>query len=101
MLLPNHIYAPRTVAPGDGEQRYLVPWVADRVGGSDDYRLDCSDQGYAWGGVLSTPQEIHTLPDGGIGLFYPRLVDRLAGEQLLGPSALEQARADRGPRPPA
>ena len=46
--------------------------------------------------VLGTPQHIRTLPDGGIGLFYPRIVDRLAGEELLGPSILEQARSERG-----
>ena len=94
ILLPNYMYAPRT-AVMRGE-RYLIPWVADRIGGTDDYQPEWGGEGYAWGGALGTPQHIRTLPDGGIGLFYPQLVDRLAGEALLDPNLLAQTRAGRG-----
>ena len=94
VLLPNYMYAPRTATTGG--DRYLVPWAADRIGGNDDYQPEWGGEGYAWGGVLGTPQHIRTLPDGGISLFYPSIVDRLAGEALLGPNLLEQARSERG-----
>ena len=94
VLLPNYMYAPRTATLGGN--RYLVPWAADRIGGNDDYQPEWGGDGYAWGGVLGTPQHIRTLPDGGIGLFYPAIVDRLAGEELLGPDHLQQVRSERG-----
>ena len=94
VLLPNYMYAPRTATMG--ENRYLVPWAADRIGGNDDYQPEWGGEGYVWGGVLGTPQLIRTLPDGGIGLFYPSIVDRLAGEELLGSDSLEQVRPERG-----
>ena len=94
VLLPNYMYAPRT-ATMDGN-RYLVPWAADRIGGNDDYQPEWGGEGYAWGGVLGTPQHIRTLSDGGIGLFYPNIVDSLAGEALIDPNLLEQVRSERG-----
>ena len=63
------------LAPGDGEQRYLVPWVATASAAATTTGSTAA---------IATPA--------------PRRrpgADRLAGEQLLGPSALEQARADR------
>ena len=94
VLLPNYMYAPRTAMMGGNH--YLVPWAADRIGGNDDYQPEWGGEGYAWGGVLGTPQHIRPLPDGGIGLFYPNIVDSLAGEALLRPSLLEQVRSERG-----
>ena len=79
-----------------GGSRYLVPWAADRIGGNDDYQPEWGGEGYAWGGVLGTPQHIRPLPDGRIGLFYPNIVHSLASEALLDPSVLEQVRSERG-----
>ena len=94
VLLPSRMYAPRSVTL-EGN-RYLVPWAADRIGGNDDIKSELSADGYAWGGALGTPQLMKTLPDGGIGLFYPDIVDSLAGDELFGGNILEQARSERG-----
>jgi len=45
---------------------------------------------------LATPQQMRTLPDGQLGLFYPTIVDRLAGAQVLNINTVGPLRAERG-----
>ena len=100
ILLPPYMYAPRS-ATSNGK-RYLLPWAADRLDGRDDYlpglnfSKGLGETGFAWGGVLGTPQHIRTTPDGGLGLFYPGIVDSLAGAELISPNLLEMASSERG-----
>jgi beta-fructofuranosidase len=93
-LLPSRMYAPRSVTLGGN--RYLVPWAADHVEGHDDYPPQWGGPGWAWGGVLGTPQKMRSLPDGRLGLFYPEIVDRLAGDELLNPNSLRDLITQRG-----
>jgi len=94
VLLTHYIYAPQMVA--DDAHRYLIAWAGDRVGGRDLYQPDWGGEGYAWGGVLGTPQQMRALPDGQLGLFYPTMVDRLTGALVLNLSSLGPLRAERG-----
>ena len=99
LLLPNYMYAPRSAVVGG--TRYLLPWAADRLDGRDDnqaavdYRKGMGGTGFAWGGVLGTPQRIRATSDG-IGLYYPEIVDRLAGAALIAPGTLQRAQSARG-----
>ena len=98
VLLPPWIYAPRSVRV-DGN-RYLIPWVADHLIGQDGYQPDYSHvwggEGFAWGGVLGTPQLMRTLPDGRLALFYPEIVDSLLGENLFASNVWEGVASEHG-----
>ena len=99
ILLPNYMYAPRSAMVNGN--RYLLPWAADRLDGRDenqaavDYSKGIGGTGFAWGGVLGTPQHIRATGDG-IGLFYPQIVDGLADAELIAPGLLERATSTRG-----
>ena len=94
VLLPNYMYAPRTIERQG--KRYLIPWVADRLNGSDDNRSEFGAEGVTWGGALGTPQEMRCLPDGRLALFFPDIVAGLTGTQTLGAGSLDHLRTERG-----
>ena len=94
ILLPTYMYAPRTIELSG--KRYLIPWVADRLNGSNDNQSELSAEGFTWGGALGTPQEIRSLSDGKLALFFPDIVEELAGEQIVNPSSLNHLHAERG-----
>ena len=94
MLLPNYMYAPRTIERYG--KRYLIPWVADRLNGSDDNRSEFGAEGVTWGGALGTPQEMRCLPDGRLALFYPDIVAGLSGAQTVGAGSLHHLQTERG-----
>ena len=61
VLLPNYMYAPRTIERQG--KRYLIPWVADRLNGSDDNRSEFGAEGSYLGRRAGNPAG-NALPRG-------------------------------------
>ena len=59
--LPNYMYAPRTIERQG--KRYLIPWVADRLNGSDDNRSEFGAEGSYLGRRAGNPAG-NALPPG-------------------------------------